>query len=305
MTYRIDFVNRRKMFFLISAITILIGVISLFVQGLNLGIDFVSGTRLDFQFAKTIDLEKAKKELSDLGYENPNARLGGNNNNILIVRVDKKLEKADVDRIAERLKQTFQMTPHVQEQTVDPIIGKEIAKNAFYAVLIASLGIIVYVALRFEYRFAVSAIIALFYDALFTISLFSIFQLEVDLTFIAAILTIVGYSVNDTIVIFDRIRENLDAMKPKKWEELVEVVNTSIGQTLVRSINTVITVVFGALALCILGGESIRNFSLALLFGLVSGAYSSIFIASQIWIGWKWKSMQGENDRARETAVAE
>nr|WP_240627222.1 protein translocase subunit SecF [Thermoflavimicrobium daqui] len=306
MTYKIDFVNRRKIFFLISVLTILVGIISYAFQGLNLGIDFVSGTRLDFRFEKTIDLEKATKALDELGYDNPNARLGGDTNNILIFRINEKIEKKQVDQITERLKQIFGMTPHVQEQTVDPIIGKEIAQSAFYAMLIASVGIIIYVALRFEYRFAVAAVIALIYDALFIISVFSLLQLEVDLTFVAAILTIVGYSVNDTIVIFDRIRENMEMKKPKTWDELVEVVNSSIGQTLVRSINTVVTVIFGALALSILGGESIRNFSLALLFGLLSGAYSSICIASQIWVGWKWKSMQKERENPRkEPAVSE
>jgi preprotein translocase SecF subunit len=306
VTYKIDFVNRRKIFFLISVLTILVGIISYAFQGLNLGIDFVSGTRLDFRFEKTIDLEKATKALDELGYDNPNARLGGDTNNILIFRINEKIEKKQVDQITERLKQIFGMTPHVQEQTVDPIIGKEIAQSAFYAMLIASVGIIIYVALRFEYRFAVAAVIALIYDALFIISVFSLLQLEVDLTFVAAILTIVGYSVNDTIVIFDRIRENMEMKKPKTWDELVEVVNSSIGQTLVRSINTVVTVIFGALALSILGGESIRNFSLALLFGLLSGAYSSICIASQIWVGWKWKSMQKERENPRkEPAVSE
>jgi preprotein translocase subunit SecF len=116
----------------------------------------------------------------------------------------------------------------------------------------------------------------------------------VDINFIAAILTIVGYSVNDTIVIFDRIRENMERYKPTKWEELADVVNLSINQTLTRSINTVLTVVFGALSLTLLGGESIRNFSLALLFGLISGAYSSIFVASPLWIGWKWSAMKKE-----------
>jgi preprotein translocase subunit SecF len=164
--------------------------------------------------------------------------------------------------------------------------------NAIKAVLIASVFIIIYVAIRFEYRFAVSAVLALLYDVLFVVGAFSLFQIEVDLVFIAAVLTIVGYSINDTIVIFDRIRENMKQENPAKWDDLAAVVNNSIMQTLVRSINTVLTVAFAALLLWLLGGESIRNFSLALLLGLISGAYSSIFVASPLWVTWKWKSMQ-------------
>jgi preprotein translocase subunit SecF len=306
VTYKFDFVKKRKLYFLISGILTLIAIGSLVIQGLNLGIDFVSGTRLDLQFTKQVDLEKARDALKSLGYEKPNIRLGGNQNNIVIFRLDRKLEKKEVDQISQGFEKAFQMKPTVQEQTVDPIVGKEIAKNAFYALLIASLGIVIYVAFRFEYRFAVAAIIALIHDAFLTIGLFSVLQLEVDLTFVAAILTIVGYSINDTIVIFDRIRENMDRMKPKTWDDLVQLVNASISQTLVRSINTVLTVLFGVVALIFLGGESIRNFSLALLFGLIFGAYSSIFLASQIWIGFKWKAMQKEKeDRHGEPVVAE
>ncbi len=306
MTYKFDFVKKRKIYFLISGILILIAIGSLVIQGLNLGIDFVSGTRLDLQFTKQVDLEKARDALKDLGYEQPNVRLGGDQNNIVIFRLDRKIEKKEVDQISQKLTEMFQNKPTVQEQTVDPIVGKEIAKNAFYALLIASVGIVIYIAFRFEYRFAIAAILTLAHDAFLTVGLFSVLQLEVDLTFVAAILTIVGYSINDTIVIFDRIRENMDRSQPKTWDELVQLVNASISQTLVRSINTVLTVLFGAVALMFLGGESIRNFSLALFFGLIFGAYSSIFLASQIWIGFKWKAMQKEKeDRSREPVVAE
>lgn len=306
MTYKFDFVKKRKIYFLISGILILIAIGSLVIQGLNLGIDFVSGTRLDLQFTKQVDLEKARDALKDLGYEQPNVRLGGDQNNIVIFRLDRKIEKKEVDQISQKLTEMFQNKPTVQEQTVDPIVGKEIAKNAFDALLIASVGIVIYIAFRFEYRFAIAAILTLAHDAFLTVGLFSVLQLEVDLTFVAAILTIVGYSINDTIVIFDRIRENMDRSQPKTWDELVQLVNASISQTLVRSINTVLTVLFGAVALMFLGGESIRNFSLALFFGLIFGAYSSIFLASQIWIGFKWKAMQKEKeDRSREPVVAE
>lgn len=292
MNYKMDFVKYRKIYFFVTLLIVVLSFASLLIQGLNLGIDFVSGTRLDISLGKAVQIVKAKEALKQLGYENPNARVGGKNKDVLIFRLERKISKDEVEKIEKKMNRIFQTKSSVQEQTVDPIVGRELAKNAVISVLIASIGIILYVTFRFEYRFAVAAILTLLYDAVFAIGMFSLFQIEVDLYFIVAILTIVGYSVMDSIVIFDRIRENLQHRKLTKWEDLSKVANDSIHQTLVRSINTVLTVVFAALALYLFGGESISNFSLALLLGIISGAYSSIFIASQIWIGWKWRSIK-------------
>jgi SecD/SecF fusion protein len=177
--------------------------------------------------------------------------------------------------------------------TVSPTVGKELAKNAIYALLIASLGIIIYTAIRFEWRMGVAAIVALLHDAFFMIAIFSVFRIEVDITFIAAILTIVGYSINDTIVTFDRIRENMiRSKKVETEEELALIVNKSLRQTLGRSVNTVLTVVIVVVALFIFGADSIRNFSLALLIGLISGTYSSILIAAQLWFVLKKRELK-------------
>ncbi|MNM79690.1 preprotein translocase subunit SecF [compost metagenome] len=173
--------------------------------------------------------------------------------------------------------------------TVDPEMAKELARNAIYAVLISCLGIIIYVSIRFEWRFAVAAIVALLHDAFMVIAVFSIFRLEVDLTFIVAVLTIIGYSINDTIVIFDRIRENLRFSKQKSREDLIKLVNQSVAQTIMRSLYTALTVFVAAFFLFLLGGESIRMFSLAMVIGLLFGAYSSIFIASPLWFVLKSK----------------
>jgi preprotein translocase subunit SecF len=289
---KIDFVGNRKWFFLISGVIILAGVLSLLVQGLNLGIDFKSGTRLDITMDKPVGQKAAQAQLEKMGYANPDVTTAGGNGQIVVFQTTETLDSGKVDQIRDQFSKAFHQKVQVEEQKVDPLVGRELARNAIISVLIASLGIILYVTLRFEYRFAVAAVLALFYDALFIISVFSLLQLEVNLVFIAAVLTIVGYSVNDTIVIFDRIRENMDREKPKTWEELTALVNISIQQTLVRSINTVLTVVFAAAALYFFGGESIKNFSFALLLGLFSGAYSSICIASQVWVGWRWRSMQ-------------
>jgi preprotein translocase subunit SecF len=292
VTYNIDFVGKRKVFFIISILLILAGTISLFVQGLNLGIDFVSGTRLDISIGKPVNIDQSRAVLTKLGYTNPNARVGGKKGEILIFRTSETIDQTKVLQIKNELNKTFATKVSIQSQVVDPIIGRELARNAIIATLLASLAIVIYVSFRFEHRFAIVAVITLLYDALFTIGIFSLLQIEVDTVFIAAILTIIGYSINDTIVIFDRIRENFNAQQPKKWEDLARMVNESIRQTLVRSISTVVTVLMAALALLWLGGESIRNFSLALILGLISGAYSSIFIASQLWVIWTWKSIQ-------------
>lgn len=293
MTSKFDFVRKRKIYYLISVIVLISGVVSLFVQQLNLGIDFQSGSRLDIEIGKKVDITKGKEVLKELGFDNPNARVGGKQQDILIFRTDQVLKTQQIEEMGKKFNRAFQTKVNIQEQVVDPIIGKELARNAIISVAIASIAIVIYISLRFEYRFAIAAILALLHDAFFTIGMFSIFQIEVDVVFIAALLTIVGYSVNDTIVIFDRIRENMEASSQKMtWEELAYLVNLSINQTLVRSLNTALTVVFAALALYLFGGESIRNFALALLFGLLSGAYSSIFIASQVWAGWKWHSLK-------------
>ncbi|MGD9677269.1 MAG: protein translocase subunit SecF [Vulcanibacillus sp.] len=299
MNFNFDFTKKNKIYFSISGAIILIGIISLFVFGLNLGIDFISGSRIEISIEKTFNendvtdlLGEVEVKAKEEGIENINLTpssitTAGDKNDIAVVRFDTTLDSGVLPIIKEVFRTEYGDQVELNESKVNPTIGRETAKNALYAVLVASIGIIIYVTVRFEYRFAIAAVIALLHDAFFVITIFSILNIEVDMTFIAAILTIVGYSINDTIVIFDRIRENLKTAKLKRKEDLEEVVNRSLNQTLVRSINTTLTVLIAALALYILGGEGIKNFSFALLLGLFIGAYSSIFIASQIWLVWK------------------
>ena len=178
--------------------------------------------------------------------------------------------------------------------TVDPEMAKELGRNAIYAVLISCIGIIIYVSIRFEWRFAIATIVALLHDAFVVISIFSILGLEVDLTFIIAVLTIIGYSINDTIVIFDRIRENLRFAKIKRYSDLKDLVNKSLSQTLGRSIYTALSVFIAAFFILLLGGESIQMFSLAICIGLLFGAYSSIFIASPLWLLLKGRNVSNK-----------
>ena len=201
------------------------------------------------------------------------------------------LNKEEIADIKAHFSKDYGVEPNVS--TVSPTIGKELAKNAILAILISSLGIILYVSIRFEWRMAFPAVVALIHDAFFIITIFSVLRLEVDITFIAAILTIVGYSINDTIVTFDRIRENLRFKKRIKTpEELVDIVNISIRQTLTRSINTVLGVLVTVVALMIFGSEAIRNFSIALFIGMLCGVYSSLYIASQFWLDLKIKELK-------------
>ena len=193
--------------------------------------------------------------------------------------------------VKEHFSEVYGNEPNIS--TVSPVVGKELAKNAVFALAIAAIGIVLYVTIRFEIYMALGAIIALLHDAFFIIAFFSLTRLEVDLTFIAAVLTIIGYSINDTIVTFDRMRENLAKKRKIKTEqELEDIVNKSLRQTLTRSVNTVLTVMFAVITLLLFGSESIFNFSLALLVGLISGTYSSLFIATQLWLVWKKKELK-------------
>ncbi|WP_181833027.1 protein translocase subunit SecF [Bacillus taeanensis] len=289
--WEFDFVKHRNKFFLISLSLLVLGTICLFIFGLNLGIDFKSGSRVDVTTEQTLSVDEIKEQFEEIGFTPEEVTLAGNNSEIAVARFIGVLSQEEIASIKNHFSSEYHAEPSIS--TVSPQVGRELAKNAFIAVVIASIGIIIYVAIRFEWLQGVAAIIALFHDAYFIIVLFSILQLEVDIAFIAAVLTIVGYSINDTIVTFDRIRENMKyEKKVRTFEDVARVVNKSLIQTLGRSINTVLTVVFAAAALMVFGSESIRTFSIALFIGLIAGTYSSLFIASQLWAVWKGKQLE-------------
>ena len=282
-----DIVGRRKIWFAISLLVIIPGLISMAYKWvtlgspLNLGIDFTGGNLINIEFKSDVTVAQLRDVLREVDLEKSSIQMSGSRAAIIrtVVLDDKK--QADLLSLLKD-----KIGPYDEEKLsiskIGPTIGKELTRNALLALLISSVLMVVYISYRFEFKFGISAIIALLHDVFFTLGLFSIFWWEVDSTFVAAVLTIIGYSINDTIVIFDRIRENLN--KRKKGEDLEHMVNKSIMQTLVRSINTVLTVVFILLALLIYGGATIKIFTLALLIGVVSGAYSSIFNASPMWV---------------------
>ncbi|MGV3041372.1 protein translocase subunit SecDF [Staphylococcus rostri] len=279
---KIDFMKLAKPLFAFSGIVIIAGVIIISIFKLNLGIDFTSGTRVDFQAEQRLQQTQIEKKMEDIGLKPNQMSIGGDKEQNASMQYKRDLTKEEISKLKSTLNDAYNADPSVN--TVSPTIGQELAKNAMLAVILASIGMIIYITLRFEWRMGISSIISLLHDAFMIIAVFSLLRLEVDITFIAAVLTIIGYSINDTIVTFDRVREMLANVKVITKESQIDyIVNSSIRQTLTRSINTVLTVVVVVVALLIFGASSIFNFSLALLIGLVSGVYSSIFIAVPLW----------------------
>jgi preprotein translocase subunit SecF len=290
MRYKFDIIKNRRKYFAVSIIITILGILSLAIFGLNTGVDFKAGTTLDITVpGKTLDKTQVVKIVQDSLTFAPSTTTIAQDR--ASARFDKVLSMVEVNKIMDAMDKAYGVKVVHEENTVDTELATELAQRAIIAVLIASLGIIIYVSIRFEWRFAIAAIVALLHDAFIVVSVFSIFHLEVNLPFVAAVLTIIGFSINDTIVIFDRVRENLRFAKIKSFDDLSELVNRSTWQTMTRSINTMLTVLIGAVSLFIFGSEAIRIFSLAMIIGLACGAYSSIFIASPLWLIMKNKSV--------------
>lgn len=286
-----DFVGKRKIWYLISLLIIVPGLISLAVQGLNFGIDFAGGNLVQVQFDKEVTLDNIRSSLATVNLEDSSIQASDNNTFVIKTKV---MEQAEQDEMIAALEGEFGQVEILRSEKVGPTIGKELRRAGLLSLAIATVLMVIYITIRFEFKFAISAIIALLHDVLVTVGIFSLLQIEIDSTFIAAVLTIFGYSINDTIVIFDRIREN---MKKNKKYDLAQLVNNSIMQTLSRSINTVLTVLFVLVALYFFGGDTTRTFVLALLIGVTSGAYSSIFTASPVWID--FRNYGAKNIKAR------
>ena len=284
---KFDIAGHRRIFFLISLILIIPGFICMGVRGFNFGIDFTGGTIIDLHFEHPVTLADIRTSLAKYDLDNSTIQLSGteagveSSENAMIRTVD--LEENQRKEVMAALAQDVGPYTVLREEKVGATIGGELITNAVLALVISWALIILYVAYRFEWRFGVSAVLALVHDIIIVLAVFSLTQRQIDSSFIAALLTIVGYSINDTIVIFDRIRENLK-LHFRRGGDINELVNRSIYQTLTRSLYTVFTVLFTTFALYYFGGETTKDFAFALLVGFASGCYSSIFIASQIWI---------------------
>ena len=284
---RFDILKRSKLWFAISLLIIIPGIFCMFTKGFNFGIDFTGGTIIEMEFQQEVTLPQVRGVLREYNLDNATIQLSGDASNVeaskdvMIRTMD--LEENDRKAVMASLKDEIGDYTVLREEKVGATIGGELITDALMATVISWILIILYVSYRFEWRFGVAAILTLIHDVLIVLSVFSFLQKQVDSSFVAAILTIIGYSINDTIVIFDRIREN-QRLHFKRGGDLNELANRSIYQTLTRSLYTVFTVLFTTFALYFFGGDTTKDFSFALLIGFFSGSYSSIFVASPLWV---------------------
>lgn len=287
---KLNFTKHMNKFFALSIAILIAGVVSLSTFKLNLGIDFSSGTRIDVMSNSEITQEQIKSDLDSLQITEEKIVFTPDNKQATVHSKD-SFDQEKTLKVKEYFSNKYSKDANIS--VVSPIIGKELAKNALYALAYASIGIIIYVAFRFEWQMGVTSIIALLHDVLVIIFMASILRLEIDITFIAAILTIVGYSINDTIVTFDRIREHMRYEKViNSKEQLYKIVDVSLRQTLTRSFNTVITVIITVVVMLVLGSKAIYTFNVTLLIGLIFGLYSSLFIATQLWVLLKLRELK-------------
>lgn len=288
----VNTVKHRKKFFIASSLMVILGGISLGIFQLNPGIDFTAGSRIQLMAEDSLTTEGVEKGLAEIGLQSEaKPVISGANNNSAVVRYERVIDEDKISKVQTYFKENYNADTSVS--VVSPIVGEELVKNALYALAIASVGMVIYVTLRFELFFGITAIIALIHDAFFVLAIFSFTRIEFDVTIVAAILTIIGYSINDTIVTFDRIRENLRKKeRVKSFKELAIIVNRSLVQTFTRSINTTVTTMIAVLAFLFLGAQSITGFAIALAVGLIAGTYSSLFLASQLWLVWRGKNIK-------------
>lgn len=279
-----DFIGKRKFAYALSCIIIIAGIVSLFVQGLNFGIDFTRGTVFQVQYEDNKEISDLRDELGTMGYDG--AQIQQMDNGAFKIKTE-FMDQTAQDEFEQQLKDASGSFEVLSTNAVGPSIGQEILLSGILALIVAVVLMVVYITIRFQWRFALAGNIALFHDILVTVSIFSIFQLEVNSNFVAAILTIFGYSINDTIVVFDRIRERLGSVKR---DNLAMTVNNAIQSTLRRSLFTSLTTLIPILCVFFFGGETTKVFVLALIIGIVSGTYSSIFVASPLWYDMSMKS---------------
>jgi len=278
---KINFLGKRRIAYLISLVLIVSGMVVFASRGgKNFGIDFTGGALQQFKFTEAVNIEDVRAPLGEMGLGDALVQQFGGDKEF-IIRTDKDVS----DMLIAKFKEVFGEDSHelVRVEKVGPAIGKDLRGKALMALFWAMVGICIYISIRFEFRFAIAAIVALLHDVLISVGVLSITGRELSLPVIAALLTIVGYSINDTIVIFDRIREDRHIMRKADYKTII---NTSINQTLSRTILTSLTTLLVVMALYLLGGEVINDFAFVLMVGVMAGTYSSIFVASPILIDW-------------------
>ena len=285
MKVNLHIIKRAKTYLAISIVAVVLSLLIFFVKGLNYGIDFSGGNLFQLKYnGTTVSLNQINENLDKLAKELPQVNSNSrkvqiSDDGTVIVRVP-ELSESDKDKILENLKQLGTYTLD-KEDKVGASIGDDLKKSAIYSLGIGAILIVIYITMRFEFSFAIGGILSLLHDIIIAVGFIALMGYEVDTPFIAAILTILGYSINDTIVIYDRIRENLKRRHNKNWT-LEECMDESVNQTAIRSINTSVTTLFSVIAILVFGGASLKTFIMTLLIGILAGTYSSIFIATPI-----------------------
>lgn len=273
----IKIVEKRKIWYIISALVIICGLISLFTQRLNLGIDFTGGNITEVKLKENVTTAQVRDVVQAQGLTSNYIQESADG--IFLIRTEVLNEKQSAE-LLQALEQELGDVTLLRSKKVGPTIGAELAQKALLSFAIAAVLMTLYITWRFEFKQGLAVMVGIVHDVLVTLGIVSILQLEVDSAFVAAILTIVGYTINNTIIIFDRIREN---MRLKRGLKTVDLINLSIRQTLARSINTVLAVLFVLVSLFLFGGSTIKTFVLILIIGIVAGLYSSLFVTCSLW----------------------
>ncbi len=283
-SYRFNFIRNSKWGAAISLTFIAVGIVLFIIRGFNFGIDFLGGNMMEVKFKNAVEITEVRKVMEDIGYGN--SILQSTAPDQYIIRTTPLTTEQKTLIIDSLEKEIGIVTPLVQDRQVDAGFSKTIVRNTLIAVAISIAGIVIYVWIRFAYRFALVAILELVHDLLIILSFYAITYREFNTTTIAVILTILGYSLSDAIIIFDRIREEL---RLNKRDKFIDLTNYSMNKTLVRSLGTVATTLFPIVVLLIVGNETLKDFAFGLFVGIISGSYSSIFIGPQILVSWNNK----------------
>jgi len=277
----IDFMGKRWLAAILSVIVLTVSLTALITRGLNFGIDFTGGTLIEVGYPQTVELEPIRTALAGAGFKGAQTQHFGSSRDVL-VRIAPQIDKESAQLSEEALASLRQENADVEMRRIEfvgPQVGEELTEQGALAMIYALIGILIYIMVRFQWRFAPGAVIALIHDVLIIIGFFAVFQFDFDLTVLAAILAVIGYSLNDTIVVFDRIRENFRKMRKGT---ALEIINSSLNQTISRTLMTSMTTLLVLVALFVFGGEVIHDFALALILGVMVGTYSSIYVASTV-----------------------
>lgn len=273
-----DFMGKRRLAFIVSAVMVLVSIIALAVQQLNLGLDFTGGTLVEVRYAVAPSLDSVRQLLENAGFRDISVQTFGAANEVLI-RLQQAYDADVGEQVVGLLSESGDRVDLVRAEFVGAQVGEQLRDRSGLGMLVALGIVMVYVAFRFQYKFALGALLALIHDVIITLGVFSLFQLEFDLTVLAALLAVIGYSLNDTIVVYDRIRENI---RKSRIDDMTQIFNDAINMTLARTLATSGTTLLVLLALLTLGGDMIEGFALALLVGVGVGTFSSIYVASAL-----------------------